>query len=151
MAIVSGDIGALTEMAEGQPPVAGRSLKRKKKPKPNKMLKGSVSDLTAALGQAGLQLPVECACDCSCDVEDVGPMVPTQPPAPSPPGGSEPAPSSPSPTAVNSEAPSPTTTASTTQSTTTTSTATTSTTTTATPGCGCGEAVRKTRITGGSE
>ena len=46
---IEGDIGALTEMAEGQPPLVGRSLKRKKKPK--KVLKGSVSDLTAALGQ----------------------------------------------------------------------------------------------------
>ena len=46
---IEGDIGALTEMAEGQPPLVGRSLKRKKKPK--KLLKGSVSDLTAALGQ----------------------------------------------------------------------------------------------------
>merc|ERR1712142_1051699 len=87
MAIVSGDIGALTEMAEGQAPMVGRSLKKRKKnkrPKPADLVKGSVSDLTNALGQAGLQLPVECGCDCSCDVEDVGPLVP---PTSSPPGG----------------------------------------------------------------
>jgi len=114
MAIVSGDVGALIQMAQGgQLPVPGRSLSRKKKPKQQKLPRGSVADLTAALGQAGLQLPVECGCDCSCDVQDVGPMVATPPPPPSLPPT----------TAVNSEAPAP-------PSTTTTKTTTTETTTT---------------------
>jgi len=124
MAIVAGDVGALTEMAQGQPAVAGRSLRRKKRPKEPKLPRGSVSELTAALGEAGLQLPVECGCDCSCDVQDVGPMV-ASPPSPST-GASVPPPSVPSPTAGNSEAPPPpSTTTSTTTTITTTSTTTT--------------------------
>merc|ERR1711915_391929 len=74
MAIVSGDAEALAEMAQAQPPAVGRALTKKRKK--DKRPRDSVAELTAALGETGLQLPVDCGCDCSCEVQDVRPMLP---------------------------------------------------------------------------
>ena len=100
-------MAALIEMAGASPPLTGRSLNRRKRPRPRP--RGSIADLTAALGQAGLQLPVECGCDCSCDVQNVAPLVAGQATTSTPAGESEPAAEggseAPSPTEGGSEAP----------------------------------------------
>lgn len=89
MAIVSGDIEALVEMAGASQSQTGRSLDRRGRKKQQRPRLG-VADLTAALGQSGLQLPVECGCDCSCEVQDVGPLLPAQPTKPAQSVGSKP-------------------------------------------------------------
>ena len=76
-------------MAGASQSQTGRSLDRRGRKKQQRPRLG-VADLTAALGQSGLQLPVECGCDCSCEVQDVGPLLPAQPTKPAQSVGSKP-------------------------------------------------------------